>query len=369
MTRHNQSNIRMQHQEPDFLLTSLYLYLVAQCNLKCAHCWISPAFSQHRQEGIPFDSLTKTISEAKVLGLQDVKLTGGEPLLYRNIGELLDFLGREEINISVETNGTLIDREMVDRFLACDVEQIAVSLDGATEKVHDEIRGVEGSFRRTLNGLGLISESNLNFQIIMTLQRKNKKEVEDVIRLSRDVGAESLKINHLLPCGRGKNVFKHEQNLGLEELITLYQMVEKNWPQPDGLEIIFDLPVAFRSIENIKTRGICECNILNILGILSNGDFSICGIGQTVEELRMGNICRDSISEVWEKTLTLKNLRKSLPWKLKGICGKCLFRFQCLGACRANAFTLTNDLYAPYFLCEKLYESGLFPASRNVQES
>lgn len=369
MTSYYQSNIRMQDQEPGFLLTSLYLYLVAYCNLSCAHCWISPEFSRRRQEGIPFDALTRTISEAKALGLQNVKLTGGEPLLYRNIGELLAFLSREKINISVETNGTLIDREIADRFSACDVEQISVSLDAATEKVHDELRGVEGSFRRTLNGLGFLSKYNLNFQIIMTLQRRNKEEIEDLIRLSRDVGASSLKINHLLPCGRGRDAFKHEQNLELEELIRLYQMVEKNWPRLDGLDIIFDLPVAFRSIEDIKTKGICECHILNILGILANGDFSICGIGQTVEELRMGNICRDSISKVWENTLTLKNLRKSLPWKLKGICGQCLFRFQCLGACRANAYTLNKYLYAPYFLCEKLYESGLFPASRNAQES
>ena len=369
MACHCQSNTRLQHQEPGFALTSLYLYLVAHCNLSCAHCWISPAFSSYHQDGIPFDALRRTISEAKALGLQNVKLTGGEPLLYRDIGKLLGFLGREKVDILIETNGTLIDREMVDRFADCHVEQISVSLDGATEEVHDEIRGVEGSYRRTLKGLQLLSEYGLSFQIIMTLQRKNRHEIEGVMRLSRDVGANSLKINHLLPCGRGRAAFKHRMNLEFEELIQLYQMVEKNRPEPDDLDIVFDLPLAFRSIKDIKTRGICECHILNILGILANGDFSICGVGQTVEELRMGNICRDPVSEVWKNNATLRKLRMSLPWKLKGICGECIFKFQCLGACRANAYTLTQDLYAPYFLCEKFDASGLFPASRNTRES
>ena len=59
-------------------------------------------------------------------------------------------------------------------------------------------------------------------------------------------------------------------------------------------DVIFDLPVALRSIEDIKRRGIVECKIMNILGILANGDFSICGIGQIIDELRMGNLyCRE----------------------------------------------------------------------------
>jgi MoaA/NifB/PqqE/SkfB family radical SAM enzyme len=64
----------------------------------------------------------------------------------------------------------------------------------------------------------------------------------------------------------------------------------------------------------------------------------------------------------------IKGLRASLPHRLGGICQHCIFKFQCLGACRANAYAMTGDLYSPYFLCQELYESGRFPHSRYIGE-
>lgn len=357
----------MLNEEANYVLTDLYLYITDFCNLSCAHCWISPGFSHNKQNGLRLEYLKKTILEAKSLGLQNVKITGGEPLLYQDIDRLLEFLAAEEITVFIESNGTLIDRDMIDRFQSCYVEQVSVSLDAASEEVHDEIRGVKGSFNLTLKSLSLLSDSGINFQIIMTLQRKNKNEVLDVIQLCENLGASSLKINPLVPSGRAREVFKRNGNLELDELIDLHRMVEEKWSREDGLEIVFDLPVAFRSIEEIKRRGIVECRILNILGVLANGDFSICGIGQTIDALRMGNLYHDSICDIWNNSPLLNELRQSLPEKLKGICSHCIFKFQCLGACRANAYALTGNFYEPYFLCQEFFESGFFPPSRFIQ--
>ena len=277
------------------------------------------------------------------------------------------FLAYKDIAILIETNGTLFNSRILENLQSCKVEQISVSLDAGRAGIHDKIRGVKGSFHRTLKGLRLLSEYDLNFQIIMTLQRNNSLEIPEIVSLGEGLGASSLKINHLLPCGRGKEAFKNRQNLDPGELIHLYRMVKREWPSNNDLDIVFDLPVALRSIEDIKRRGIIECRILNILGILANGDFSICGIGQTVDELRMGSLYRDSIKDVWQTSQILTDLRQSLPRQLKGVCGHCIFKFQCLGSCRANAYALNKDLYAPYFLCQESYDSGLFPASRFIQ--
>ena len=357
----------MRNENPDYPLNSLYLYLSEQCNLHCNHCWISPNFSQSQKNGIPLEYLKKPLLEAKSLGLHSVKLTGGEPLLYRDLGALLTFLAAEEIAVIIETNGTLFDSRILQNLRLCEVDQISVSLDAGTAKIHDKIRGVKGSFHRALEGLKLLSEYDFSFQIIMTLQRKNSQQIPGLVSLCKELGASSLKINHLLPCGRGKEVFKDRQNLDPGELIHLYRKVETEWASNCDLDIIFDLPVALRSIEDIKRRGIIECRILSILGILANGDFSICGIGQTIDELRMGNLYRDSIKDVWQTAQILTDLRQSLPRQLKGICGHCIFKFQCLGSCRANAYALNKDIYAPYFLCQESYDLGLFPASRCIQ--
>ena len=347
----------------EFQLTDLYLYLTDQCNLCCGHCWISPGFSQNQQDSIPLDVLKNTLSEAKSLGLQSVKLTGGEPLLYRDIRGLLQFLASEDLGILIETNGVLLDKNMVASLKDFNVDQVSVSLDAATEALHDEIRGVKGSFRKVVKRLRRLSGLGLNFQIIMTLQRKNRKEIPALMQLCHELGASSFKINPLQPCGRAIAAFEQNANLTLDELIHLHRDLSSKWPRPDGLDICLDLPMAFLPIDEIlQASG--RCWILNVLGILANGDYSICGIGQTANELRMGNLLHDSISDVWQNNPVLLGLRQSLPYKLEGICGHCIFKFQCLGACRANAFTVSKDLYAPYFLCQALYESGGFPESR-----
>ena len=214
-------------ENQSYPLTSLYLYLSDQCNLSCRHCWISPGFSQSPTNGIPLEHLKKTILEAKTIGLYSVKLTGGEPLLYRDIHALLMFLARENIAVIIETNGTLMDRPILETLRSCQVDQISVSLDAATAEIHDEIRGVKGGFDRALEGLRILSEYEFSFQIIMTLQRKNSQEIQGLISLSKELGANSLKINHLVPCGRGKKAFNNRENLNSDELIDLYQVVER----------------------------------------------------------------------------------------------------------------------------------------------
>ena len=152
----------MQTTESTFDLTSLYLYQTDSCNLCCSHCWISPKFSQRKQNGIPFDSLKRPISDAKALGLQSVKITGGEPLLYNELPSLLSFLDSQGLNVSIETNGTLLDEEIVSHIKTTNVQQVSVSVDAASEDYlstsHPLARGTEGQEEgryRPLDGMAI----------------------------------------------------------------------------------------------------------------------------------------------------------------------------------------------------------------------
>ena len=348
-------------------LTRLFLYLTDRCNLRCAHCWISPKFSNTPQTGIPIEALKKTIQDANSLGLGAVKLTGGEPLLYRQLDPLLAFLGSENLSITIETNGTLLDTDRVAMFQAVGVSQVSVSIDAGEPELHDAVRGVDGCFDDAVAGLRLLADRGIRTQVILTLQKRNRNEIPAVIELCRRYGVDSLKINHLLPSGRGRDTFQRKDHLELDELVALYEAVHAKGLGSEGVAIIFDLPVAFRSIADITERGVCECAILNILGILANGDMSYCGIGQTAPELRMGNIRTHAIRDIWLHHEKLTTLRQSLPDKLGGICGQCIFKFQCLGECRAAAYAVSRDLFAANYLCQSLFDRKRFPASRYLE--
>jgi organic radical activating enzyme len=87
----------------------LYFYLTESCNLSCRHCYLAPKFDStgDKYPTIPIELFKTAIREAKPLGLKQVKLTGGEPLLHPQFEKLLAIVRSEGLSLNVETNGML----------------------------------------------------------------------------------------------------------------------------------------------------------------------------------------------------------------------------------------------------------------------
>ncbi len=347
-----------------FPLNCIYLNLSNRCNLMCGHCWLASG-PQEREE-VDLRAIKQAIEEAMALGLEDVKITGGEPFLEDRIFELVDFLHGMGLSITIETNGTLITGECATYLRERDVSLVCVSLDGARPETHDRLRGRDGSFREATRAIRYLSEQGLKVQVITTLHRENMDELEALLEMLTGFGIDSLSINPLMPSGRGKELFERGLSPSLEELLEVDRMIEKI---RDGypFEIHLSLPLAFRSMGTITEGGTCECNILTILGILGNGDVSICGVGYVERPLVFGSLRREGIGEIWLNSPFLRSFREGLVEGLKGVCGICIFKGICLGYCRANAYIMEGDIMAPYWLCQEAYEKGLFPRTRLVE--
>ena len=349
----------------EFPLTSLYLYLSGRCNLRCRHCWVSPhAPEDGEEQAMDLAVLTRTIAAAKELGLGAVKLTGGEPFLRKDIVELMRFLHGEGLCIDIESNGTMIDRDMAMVIKECEVRQVSVSLDGAQAVQHDKLRGMKGSHGKSVAALHYLREEKINTQVIMSLYKENIPEIEALAALCDDLDVPSFKINPVMPTGRGEKVFQRRENVDIEELIRIDRWIEADLGSKYKTEIYFCMPIGLKSLHAVTGNPLYECHILNILGILADGTISLCGIGQTETDLNMGNIAKDDLTEIWRHHPLLQKLRKETPSQLSGICGRCIFKFRCLGSCRACAYAASGDLRSAFFMCDEAYEKNLFPASR-----
>ena len=349
----------------EFPLTSLYLYLSGRCNLRCRHCWVSPSAPENGDEqAMDLAILTGTIAAAKELGLGAVKLTGGEPFLRKDIVELLRFLHGEGLCIDIESNGTMIDRDMARVIKECEVRQVSVSLDGAQAAQHDKLRGVKGCHAKSVAALRYLRAEKINTQVIMSLYEKNIPEIEALAALCDELEVPSFKINPVMPTGRGGRVFQRRENVDIEELIRIDRWIEADLVSKYKTEIYFCMPIGLKSLRAVTGNPLYECHILNILGILADGTVSLCGIGQTETDLNMGNIATDDLTEIWRHHPLLQKLRKETPSQLSGICGRCIFKFRCLGSCRACAYAASGDLRSPFFMCDAAYEKNLFPSSR-----
>jgi SynChlorMet cassette radical SAM/SPASM protein ScmF len=347
-------------------LTSLYIYAAGSCNLACRHCWITPEFIPNGVGGsfIKIEHAKKAIEQGKTLGLRSVKLTGGEPLLHPQIRQLVSIIEGAGLNLVIETNGILIDKSLAQFFKAFKHDSfISVSLDGATAQTHDFLRAVKGSFAKAISGIKNLVEVGYRPQIICTLHQDNIFEIVDLVQLAETLGCGSVKFNHVQKVGRG-STFESEHGIELKKLLSLYQYIETELAPVSSIRIFFDVPIAFWPLPKLIQDSGHRCTIGNIIGLLSNGDYALCGIGTSIPELVYGNAEKDNLQTVWFSSDGLLSLREQVPSHLEGICADCIHRNHCQGACIANNFHTNRKLTAPYYFCEVANQEGLFPASR-----
>jgi len=344
-------------------LNSLYFYLTSYCNLNCIHCWISPHHIDNIQapEEAPIELLKDIIDQALPLGLKNIKITGGEPFLNKNIFPLMEYAFSKNIGITIETNGTLIDEKIALFLKNNGVSFIAVSLDGPNKEIHEQLRGMKDCFDRTLKGIKLLTQHGFNVQAIMSAYKDNLQYLEETVTLAEQCGVKSIKINCISGIARGASLKDKGDTLSVKDYVDLNNKIDTEIQPKHEIRIILDIPPAFIKIKNIKERK-GRCGIKNILGVLSDGSISICGIGEVVSSLKLGDVRNESLEYIWNNNATLGLIREGVPHRLEGICSKCIFKAFCLGKCRAEAYySHNNNLLSGFSFCEEAYREGLFP--------
>jgi SynChlorMet cassette radical SAM/SPASM protein ScmF len=348
-------------------LGTYYIYLTGGCNLACRHCWLTPKFQAHGDTGghLEFNLFDLAIRQGLPLGLSHVKLTGGEPLLHPDFLRMVDLLKKNNLGLTIETNGTLLDKKIAHYLKEkSTLSFIAVSLDGATPESHDSFRGVKGSFEKACQAISFLVEEGFRPQVIMSIHTGNVCEAKDVVKLAEKLGAGSVKLGLVESSGRGEKMAEQNQVLDLKSLIDFGKWIEKYLQKSASIPIYYNWPAAFFSLKNLMRFDGFSCHILNILGILPTGELSICGIGSQEPELCFGRLGEDSIFDIWTSNPFLINFRKNIPDKFEGICGECIFRTRCLGSCVAHNYHLYKRITAPFWICQKADEAGIFPTSR-----
>jgi SynChlorMet cassette radical SAM/SPASM protein ScmF len=350
-------------------LNQIYFYLTEGCNLRCRHCWIAPKYqtADKSYTALDLDLFKSIVEQAKPLGLTGVKLTGGEPLLHPQLKEILEYIQTEDLSMTLETNGVLCTSKLARQMAACKNPFVSVSLDGADAEIHEWVRGVTGCFDETMSGIRNLADAGLRPQVIMTVMRRNKDEMEPVVRLAERLGAASVKFNIVQPTARGEKLYNSGEALSIEELVDLGRWVETTLSDSSPLPLYFSHPMAFRPLGKMfgeNGDGCGVCGILGILGVLANGYYALCGIGETVPDLVFGHGATNPLKHVWNNTPVLLEIRQGLSRRLEGICGDCLMKEICLGSCIAQNYYSSKSIWAPFWFCQEAQKLGLFPETR-----
>jgi SynChlorMet cassette radical SAM/SPASM protein ScmF len=356
-------------------LRSLYFYLTDECNQSCIHCWINPTLEGRSRTDHPsLDDYCRLIDAALPLGLEMVKLTGGEPLLRKETLPIIQHVFRVGAHTLLETNGMLVGPREAELFQEHRVS-VGISLDGSVPAVHDRRRGLQGAFERTWRALELMDRLEIPMTVTAAISRSNREEVPKILELLSSLDRKArlaFKINPIMSLGRARKLAQHGDALGPEELLDLVRQICDElipWARERRIGIMLQLELAFFPIDGLAQgagkAGVCHCGFLNLLSVLADGSLTLCGIGYANPELIMGNIRGEyDLAAIWNNHSTLRSIRATVNYALEGVCGDCLFQPICLGGCRASALGVGGSLAASPPNCQALYDAGLFLPSR-----
>ncbi len=320
----------------------LCLELTTRCNLSCKHCSVD-ADSSSKRELLP-DKVISIVEESKYIGVKELVLGGGEPLLYEKFFEVCEYILSKGLNLSFVTNGTLIP-EKLGSFLKIKKYthslQVGVSLDGHTPELHGYFRPKE-TFRSAVEAIKLLNKAGIKVSASCVLNKENVKTIPEYLKFLSTLYVSDVRLLPFMPVGRGRQY--KEEMLSPWEFYKIIQG-KYEWSRVLNGSIGLHMPWEFLFLPPEKRYPApCEAGYLR-LWINSNGDIFPCSY---MADISIGNIHRDSIGDVWNNSPMLKALRD--PALLKGPCATCAYRDGCRGGCRGLAYFLEGD-----YLCSDPY--------------
>jgi radical SAM enzyme (rSAM/lipoprotein system) len=305
-------------------LNYLFWECTSRCNLSCLHCG-SDCSKNSSIADMPLDDFLSALDTIKLKSdIFTVVLTGGEPLLRKDI----ELCGREirkhGARWSLVTNGYLFDRQKYISLLNAGLGALTISLDGL-EETHNWLRNTKYSFLKVDTAISLAaSSSRLNFDVVTCVNGRNIYELSSLYEYLIEKGVKAWRLFTIVPIGRAKN--------NPELLLTDFQLKE-----------LFDFISLKRKLNSIDIKFGCEgfvgpyelkvrdsfffCRAgINIGSVLIDGSISACpNIDRTFSQ---GNIYMDNFYESWESRFQLFRERS---WTKTGKCESCSDYSFCLG--------------------------------------
>jgi radical SAM protein with 4Fe4S-binding SPASM domain len=349
--------------------------LTYRCNLVCEHCYLdaggrpqvsTEAFADRSE--LTTQQCFEVIEEIVRFGPESlVILTGGEPLLRRDILEIVGRAHERGLWVVVGTNGVKISAHLARLLRDHGVRGLALSLDALDAERHDRFRQVRGAFENTVEGARILHAEGLPFIVQTTVGRHNAGDLPAIADFSFErLHARVWNLYFLVPSGRGgfvSDMDASQYDGVLDDLHAIQaryagRMLVNAKCAPHYIKTVFANDPASPFLKGFAGgAGGCPAGT-HYLGIRPNGDVTPCPYLPVFG----GNLRQKGLREIWDTSDVFVRIRQRTA--LQDRCGACEFNATC-GGCRARAHGATGDLMAEDPLCT--HQPGTFPQAALLQ--
>ncbi len=298
------------------------------CNLSCIHCLSDSG--RKRTGELNTEQALRVIDQLAAEKVFQFNIGGGEPFMRPDFLDLMDHAHDKGIVTCISTNGTLID-EAIARRLDHPLVYIQVSLDGASEKANDAIRG-RGSFGKVMNALGHLRNRSIEVSINCVLTRHSFPELDKLVELAASYGAK-LRVSRFRPSGRGKQSWS-QLNVQREQMADFSQWLARHLAVSTG-DSFFSV-----TTEERRSLGLNMCGACKMTCCLSpQGDIYPCAFLQE-PEFCAGKLPEEDFGTIWNTSPVFESFRQL---EIKS-CESCQRFDMCHGGCPAIAYHTQRKL-------------------------
>jgi len=281
------------------------------------------------------------------------QISGGEPMLRKDLMNILEYTKSLGMETRLLTNGTLITADLAREMNKRGVQRLQVSLDGSKE-THNRIRRRAFAYDMALNGISNSATAGILVNVSMTLMQSNKQDIENVVLSAINAGAGIVGFQSYVPSKEmGLN---DPEFVSAEETYKLYQNIRGLRKKYEGKIKVLETEVLWQIMQwdtKLKQEARSTGKFLSGCGagfsgisVLSDGTVYPC----RRLPIAIANI-KDGIVNIMLNNEVLKNLRDFDKFKGNGCCNDV---FYCRG-CRAVAYAITGDYMAPDPMCFKSF--------------
>ena len=329
------------------------------CNLNCIHCY-ARAVHQSRDRELTTEEGFHLIDDLATFGVPVLLFSGGEPLLRSDLPELTRYAVSKGIRAVISTNGTLITEEKAMLLKNAGVSYVGISLDGL-EKVNDHFRGVEGAFKKALNGIKNCQKVEFKVGLRFTINKLNIDQVPGIFDLAEMMNIERICFYHLVYSGRGSNLV--DQDLSHSETRKIVDIIMDRTKdmynrglKKEVLTVDNHADGCYLYLRMLKENNPRAGEVLELLK-MNGGNSSGEGIGciswdgavyadQFWREHSFGNILVRPFSQIWSnRTNPLMAQLKDKRRYVTGRCAGCKWLDICSGNFRARAEAVSGDIW------------------------